>query len=138
MKKLIFSLLSVLFCSVFADTAQAQYVTRAAKDSVAGANTKYINFLNTKKGTVAFQLTAVKDTGTVAGTVTLERRIDTLPSAGTSVWKQVGTQSFTLTNTTSPQGDIFPISVQDGLSYRIKVTTTGGGKVFLYGSSLRW
>jgi hypothetical protein len=114
-----------------------QYVTRKAKDSTAGAVTKYINFGVIKKGLAGVQITAVKDTGTVGGTIILERRIDTLPTAATAVWKQVGSQSYTLLNSASPQGDIFPVTLQDGVSYRLRVTTTGG-KIFLYSAYLRW
>lgn len=135
MKKFLTAILVI--CSIaFCLPASAQYVTRAKKDSAVGAVTKYINFLNVKKAS-GFQLTIVKDSGTVGGTVILERRIDTMPGSETSVWKQVGTQSYTITNTAGPQGDIFPISVPDGLSYRFKVTSTGG-RIILYGSYIRW
>lgn len=117
----------------------AQYVERKTRDS-AGIETKYVTFLNTKKNTTAFQIVAVKDLvvgGTLAGTVTLERRIDTLPTRATSIWKQVGSQSYTISNITGPQGDIFPISLQDGVSYRFKIVGTGG-KSYLYASYLHW
>ncbi|MEJ7611356.1 MAG: hypothetical protein WKF88_09290 [Ferruginibacter sp.] len=119
----------------FSNTANAQFVERKAKDSVTIA-TKYLTWPATKPGTTGFQITVVKDTGTLAGTVTLERRIDTIPTAATSVWMQVGS-SYTITNTTGAQAEIFPISVHDGNGYRFKVVTTGG-KAYLYGAYLRW
>lgn len=121
----------------FINTASAQsYIDRKAKDSVA-IETKYVYFNNIKKGTTGFQLTAIKKSGTAAGTVTLERRIDTLPTLATAVWKQVGTQSFTITNVSTPQGDIFPVSVLDGQSYRIKVVGTDG-VTYIHAASIRW
>lgn len=130
---LAFTLMALVLSTV---SVSAQFVERKAKDSTI-IGTKYITFTQVKKGTTGFQLTAVKDSGTVAGTVTLERRIDPSPSAGTSVWKQVGSQSFTLTNITAPQGDIFPITIQDGVSYRFKIVATGG-KAYLYASYVRY
>lgn len=125
-----------MFSIAFSFSASAQYVTRLPKDS-ANVETRYVTFSGTKTGVKGFQLTAVKVSGTVAGTVTLERRIDTLPTSATAPWVQVGSQSYTITNITAPQGDVFPITVHDGFAYRFKVVQSGG-KVYLYASSLRW
>lgn len=116
--------------------ASAQYVERKAVDSTT-AGTKYITFEKLKKGITGFSITAIKDSGTVGGTITLERRLDSLPTKATAVWKQVGTQSYTLTNTSGAQGDIFPVEIVDGVAYRFKIVATGG-KVFLRAAYMYW
>jgi len=124
MKKL-FSLMLLVSITFISTRARAQYVERQTVDSVMANGTQYVTFSSTKSGTTGFQLTAIKKSGTVAGTLTLEQSIDTIPTLGTRVWRQVGSQSFTLTDVAT-QGDIFPITVQSGNGYRFKLVTTGG------------
>lgn len=118
--------MAIIACLLsFSNKASAQYVERHSVDSVSANGTQYIVWQSTKTGATGFHLTAIKKTGTVAGTVTLEQSIDTIPTISTRTWSQVGSQSFTLTDVAT-QGAVFPISPQSGNAYRFKIVTTGG------------
>lgn len=126
----------LLFTVIGSFDASAQgFITRSVKDSVA-AETKYIYFNNIKKGTTGIQFTALKKSGTVAATVVLERRIDTMPTLATAPWFAVDTVTRSVTNVSTVQGFHFPIDVLDGHSYRLKVVGTNG-VTYIWGASLR-
>jgi len=132
MKKLILILIMGVMGFLIQAPASAQYVTRKAKDSAINAVTKYITWTSTPGNVKGIQLTAVKGTGTPAGTVTLETRIDTVSTEWTPV---LSAASLTLTNVTN-QIIVWPLNPKYGNGYRIKIVPTGTQKTYLYAAYL--
>lgn len=135
---LIFMVASLLIASA----ANAQYITRLAKDSVVNGATKYVTFKSTPTGVTGFGLTGIKAAtggGTVSGYAILQVRIDTLPLSTTSDWDDYvypGTtkrDTLFFTDLTTPQAYPWPVPTKFFNGARFKVVTSGTQKLYLYG-----
>jgi hypothetical protein len=101
------------------NNASAQYVTRTAKDTATNAVTHYIIVPSTVDGITGIEASVTKISGTVAGTLSLQGRIDSL-----SGWTSISSTTYTATDVAS-QKFIWPIAVQSFNGFRVQYTTTG-------------
>lgn len=119
--------------------ADAQYLTRLAKDSSVNATTRYLTFTSTPNLVTSISVTGVLSTGTLSLTsVTLESRNDTI--SGTSDWITVPASIAVVASTTalSSTGYVWHLPAHNTANgYRIKVVSSGTQKTYLYGSYLR-
>jgi len=130
--------LVTLLLLTFTFTASAQFIKRApaTKDSAVNAQTKYLTFDVASRGITGIELTWIKSSGFAKGTAVIQRRIDTLSASSTGAWVTTGS-TFTFTNGTD-ESYIWPITVNDGYRWRIKVVTVDSTqKLYLHGAMLR-
>lgn len=129
MKKIVAAI--ILAYTMLTYTADAQFVSRKAKDSVSDAGTKIITWTSTPSHITGFQISVHRVSGAAtAGTILLQTRIDTT----LDVWQTVATH--TLTDLVD-QGFLDAIAVQSGNGYRYSVTGSGTEKLYLYAAYLR-
>jgi hypothetical protein len=114
-------------------TANAQMLTRKAKDSVVDAGTKYLTWTYTPSKVTTIVLTFAKGTGTAAATATLQFRADTIKQ----VWQNADSTfgSFAITGDSATYLWKVPLQYFNGI--RIKVVGTGTQKIYLWAAYMR-
>lgn len=140
MKKM---LLFTLILSALAISVDAQVLTRVRKDSAVNAGTKFVNVGSTTNNTTGIFLSGLKSSGTVSGYAVLQVVTDTLPTAATSVYEDFqypGTgkrDTLFFTDVTTIQQHTWPIPFNFFNRARLKITTTGTQKLYLYAGSIK-
>ncbi len=126
------------FATILPETTQAQYIKRLAKDSAVNATTRYLTFTSTPDLVKSFALTAIVSTGSLSITSSvLEARIDTI--GGATDW--IAVPSSLVVVDSSLSGTVknyqYHVLYHSANGYRIKVTSAGTQKTYLYASYLR-
>lgn len=143
MSKILVCLLGAALILAMPDSSEAQSVKRfkkpPLKDSIVDAGGKTLTWPSTLKGVTGVQATVVAGTGTVAAVGYLEVRLDTL---NTTTWTRYGTlfdyPADSVIFSASTLTKIWPIPVQAFNGVRLRVTSSGTQKTYLYLAYLRW
>lgn len=114
-------------------TANAQVLTRKAKDSAINAVTKYITWTALPSKTKSIVLSFKKGTGTPAAAVTLQYRVDTVAA----VWQNADSSFSTYTITGDSATFIWTIPTLFFNGARIKIVPTGTQKTYLWAAYMR-